>query len=385
MFLGACGSAAPKVSVGEPDAKTQVTARVAVASSDVDAAVPDGTQVAGSRSGIGLYSWTRTANDVTLSFSDGTQTQKWTSAAPDGPNGEGAASSIAVGTNGGIWVAVGGGLMRFDTADGSETTAPLPEVRDNATAEALLPPEIRGTHFVRSVAVDDSGHVGIALRATNQIIRYDDATKKFGLVDLPSGAEPWSVGFYSDGTMAAGVADDQHAVNTVVLFNKADSIRATIKVADASRLLPYKDGNQLLVGTLGPSLVSEDGTVTAIPLPKGITPDQVAGALRPLPSGDIIVAAIDSFKEIDAAGRLIASDSYPSIACATDFANSLPQTDQNETTSTLPEGQVCPLAPGAFQTDAAGSIWIANPSYSPGPGEQRKPPSISRLSGLPDN
>jgi hypothetical protein len=363
-FTAACASSAKDAGVqvhsATPSTLTTSSGPTTAATLDDSHQPPSVSQIAPDSASDGVVYWTRTDKQLSISRVDGQSVQTWNVAPGTGPEQSSLAPTIAAQGNL-IWVAADGVLTRVDTTSNATSSIPLPAPTDNPNVEASRPSEVRGVHDIRSLAVDSSGHVAIALSAAAQVMVYDDAKGSFSTIQLPVDTDAWSVAYFADGQLAIGAAGKQGNVDTMLIAAPTRTIQQTYTVPDASRLVPLVSGTDVLAGTLGPAIVHEDGTARLLTLPTGITPNQTLGGVTPLPDGSFAVATPTRLVVVHPDNTVSTAYDYPPGPCAQPFGVGIRPAATTATTAPVP----CVMTPYAVQGDLSGNLWLAAPQSAP--------------------
>jgi hypothetical protein len=336
---------------------------------------PDWPQLVADPSGSGVFYWMRTSGGIVMARADGSGVRTWQTTDGTGPVGQSIAPTIAAAQNGVIWAAADGELIRFDAASGSIRSVPLLAPGDNAHVESGRPQQIHGVHDIRAVAVDRNGHVAIALSAATQVLIYHDSSGQFTTLALPLGTDAWSVGYFADGSLAIGVAEETGNVATVLVATPDGHVVRSFSVPDASRLLALAS-ESLLAGTLGPSTISEQGSVKRLVLRADVALDTTLGGVEPLSNGGFVVATANRLVRLRADGRIANTYTYPLGNCYPHFEG-FPDANSHVTTTSGPSR--CPVVPLAMHADRAGNVWMVG---TPAPGAPGAGYGLSVLKGL---
>lgn len=364
-FTASCASstkdASTQIHAATPSTVTTSSGPTTAATLDDSHQPPIESQIAPSGAAEGVVYWTRTDKQLSISRVDGqSSVQTWNVAPGAGPEQSSLAPTIAAQGNL-IWVAADGNLTRVDTTSNATSSIPLPAPSDNPNVEASRPSGVRGVHDIRSLAVDSSGHVAIALSAAAEVLVYDDAKGSFSMIQLPVDTDAWSLAYFADGQLAIGAAGKQGNVATMLIATPAGAIQQTYTVPDASRLITLASGTDVLAGTLGPAIVHEDGMARLLTLPTGITPNQTFGGVTPLPDGSVAVATPTRLVVVHPDNTVSTAYDYPPGPCPQPFGIGIRPAATTETTVPLP----CVITPYAVQGDLSGSLWLAAPQSVP--------------------
>jgi hypothetical protein len=286
--------------------------------------------------------------------------QSWTARRGNGAVQSAIAPTIAVGSDGVVWVAADGNLIRLDPKSSKVSSLPLPTPPTNPSVESVRPSGMKEVHSIRALAVDRSGHVAIALSGSRQVLVFDDATSQFARLELPTDMDAWSLGYFADGGLAIGTSDKSQQVAKVLVATPEGKIVQTISVPDATRLIPLPSGSTMLAGILGPTKVAKDGSVGKVTLPEGVVPNQTLGGLAPLPDGGLVVATIDSLVDVRPNGTTAGRYRFPVGPCPP-YSHLVDDLERKLPTE-------CPAVAAAIQPDARGSIWMVNLPVDPARG-----------------
>jgi hypothetical protein len=225
-------------------------------------------------------------------------------------------NGIAVGRDGIVWIGANQNLVRLDPRSGAVSRTVVPTPAASAAAESFRPPNLRGQHAIRAVAVDGSKHVAVALSAAQEVEVLDTGPMTFSHVRLPPNKEPTGVSYTPDGTLGVAMADPLARTESLLLANANGQ----------QKTLPTPAGS---IGT-GPGSANfvvgrgTDGKVTEV-APDGSTTTLSLGAV----SSSLIVGG-----DVISVGKKVASETTSGFVVFTPGAPAaeyqFPQTDCGE-------------------------------------------------------
>ena len=316
------------------------------------------------RRGAGVWFLANSVHDSRIFHASGNGVvQSWHIGDPQ-TNGlrVGVESGLAVGGNGVVWAGAGTTLARLDTTSGAVNLYPIP-VADSPSAEGLLPPELQGrTHAVRAIAQDDAGHVAIVVREARAIEVFDDNTRTFSVIMLPSVGDATDLAYLPDGTLGVGLNDAaSHAPDRIAIFQPGSTVPSVVIGADAGSI--ESDGQAFLTYWTQPYEITRTGETTALPLLDRST-HTVGPRASVAPQHRAVIARKDGLTILSASGSAEAIH-FGTVPCAP------PSGVPGAADSNYPPVSRCQLTPLLDAVDGGGNIWFVTNDWNLGLGEVR--------------
>jgi len=258
---------------------------------------------------------------------------------------------LAVDVGGVVWIAANTSLLRLTPSSGDVTTWAIPAGGDSSVAEQNRPPNLRGVHSAEAIAVDDHGHIAVAVSASTTLQIFSVASQQFTQIGLPAIGEPQGVAYASDGTLAVSMRDLTGNPRGTLVVVKSDGRSSTVSV-DAGFLSSM--GTEFITGVQTLIVVTTSGVTRSVP--NAATSEIPSGTeAAVLPDGRIASRGLHGLVIVNPSDGSVKRLDLPSAPCG---VGSHPIRPGDPTLVT--PNPTCELARYALRitADGGGDIWF---------------------------